>query len=48
MRDFMTKQAGGVRTRSLIVAVVAILMVVVMAVAALAITKRVRATSDRR
>jgi plastocyanin len=34
--------------RPLFVAVLAVLMVVVMAVAALAITKRVRATADRR
>jgi plastocyanin len=34
--------------RSVFVVVVAVLMVVVMAVAALAITKRVRATSDRK
>jgi plastocyanin len=44
----LAQGANRARTRSLLVVVVAILMVVVMAVAALAITKRVRATSDRR
>jgi len=44
----LAQGANRAQTRSLLVVVVAILMVVVMAVAAMAITKRVRATSDRR
>jgi plastocyanin len=44
----MTSGASRKPNRSLFVGVVAVLMIVVMAVAALALTKRVRATPNRR
>jgi plastocyanin len=44
----MSRSKRSPTSRSLFVALVAVLMVVVMGVAALAITKRVRATADRK